>query len=189
MEQSQKIKSGHHAGRYVANLVDRCASLGAKVARLEQDAGELPRRWIRDDAEAIRSYVDVTRGELQKHCPPEMISVFLVCADAAKQYAETLIDWLDACDRPSWDGGRAGAIQMALDAMQEAAHRYNDLVLQVAATTGEESAQAVEEHERMCNELADRPALLERYRRAVAPQIARLKAVAAKWSKLTGPLF
>ena len=185
-----KTDAARYAWLYAETLASMADRLKAKVDRLnEGDDGELVRRWLRDHAELVRVYAVATRSKLLEHCPPEMAAHFVECSDGLAGYAETLIAWLDACDRPSWDSGRAGAIQMALDAMQEAAHRYNDLVLQVAVTTGEESAQAVEEHERMCNELADRPAMLERYRRAVAPQIARLKAVAAKWSKLTGPLF
>ncbi len=182
--------AARYAGLYVETLASMADRLKAKVDRLnEGHDGELVRRWLRDHAEFVRVYAVATRSKLLEHCPPEMATHFVEYADGLAVYAESLIGWLNACERPSWDKDQVGAIQKARNSMQEAAAQFGGVVLQVAATTGEESAQVVEEHERMCNELADRPALLERYRRAVAPQIARLKATAAKWSRLTGPLF
>lgn len=184
-----QAKAAMVAFQYVEQLVDRSDHLRDLIERFnEGERGELFLRDLREEGSRVWAHADSARSKLMTCCPRLMRDEFVGYAMLIRGQAEAVAEWLHVAGLPP-STVQPEALQEAEQAIVEASKELGDAVSSCKAEVGQDSAQALADHERMLEDLADRPALLERYRRAVAPQIARLKETAAKWSGLTGPLF
>lgn len=186
---TQQARGAMVAYAYVEQLVDQSDHLQALIERFnEGERGELFLRQLREEGSRVWALADSARSKLMTCCPRSMRDEFVGYAMLIRGQAEAVAEWLHVASLPP-STVRPGALQEAENAIVESAKSLSDAIEAGKAEVGQDSAQALADHECSLEDLAERPAMLERYRRAVAPQIARLKATAAKWSRLTGPLF